>query len=72
MLGARFKNVGNRMEWGFGGVYGPIGKGLKESFWEELGDGLGRWDIPWVLGGDFKHIRFLEEIMRGKVISRAV
>lgn len=35
-----------------------MGRGSKKSFEEELGDDLGRWDISWVLGGDFSTIRF--------------
>nr|XP_033516418.1 uncharacterized protein LOC117280782 [Nicotiana tomentosiformis] len=56
----------------FGGVYGPVGEGSKVSFWEELTNVMGEWDIPWVLGGDFNTIRFPDERLRCSLISRAM
>lgn len=50
-FGMRFKNMCNRKEWGFEGVHGLDEKSSKEKFCEELGVGMERWDIPWVLGG---------------------
>lgn len=72
MLGVRFRNISNGLEWGFGGIYGSVGEGSKEAFWEELGVGMGRWDIPWVLGGDFNTVRFPEERLGCRVVSRAM
>nr|XP_009599700.1 uncharacterized protein LOC104095304 [Nicotiana tomentosiformis] len=71
-LAALVKDRVSGVEWGFGGVYGPVGEGSKVSFWEELANILGEWDIPWVLGGDFNTIRFPEERLGCSVFSRAM
>ncbi|MCE3050320.1 hypothetical protein HAX54_046895 [Datura stramonium] len=46
MIGARFRNLGNDMEWGFGGIHGPeplshspsqkLDEFLVSTSWEEL------------------------------------
>nr|XP_016483106.1 PREDICTED: uncharacterized protein LOC107803833 [Nicotiana tabacum] len=71
-LAALVKDRVSGVEWGFGGVYGPVGEGSKVSFWEELANIMGEWDIPWVLGEDFNTIRFPEERLGCSVISRAM
>ncbi|PHT68371.1 hypothetical protein T459_27858 [Capsicum annuum] len=72
MLAAQFRNIGSETEWGFEGIYGPVGEGSRESFGEELGDALRMWDIPWMLSGDFITNRFPNERTRGKVVSRVM
>ncbi|OIT27923.1 signal peptide peptidase-like 2 [Nicotiana attenuata] len=71
-LAAFVKDRVSGVEWGFGGVYGPVGEGSKVFFWEELANMMGEWDIPWVLRGDFNTIRFPEERLRCSLISRAM
>ena len=54
----------------FTGVYGLIGGGSRELFWEELGAIRGLWDDPWCLGGgDFNMIGFPSEQNREGRIS---
>ncbi|XP_077246168.1 uncharacterized protein LOC143886076 [Tasmannia lanceolata] len=42
----------------FSGVYGPVLRGEKKLFWEELDNVRSRWDFPWCVGGDFNEIRW--------------
>nr|XP_009761079.1 PREDICTED: uncharacterized protein LOC104213303 [Nicotiana sylvestris] len=71
-LAALVKDRVSGVEWGFGGVYGPVGEGSKVFFWEELANMMGEWDIPWFLGGDFNTIKFPEERLGCSMISRAM
>lgn len=43
------------------GVYGISTTQNRQQFWEELYDVRGFWDGPWVVGGDFKVIRFVHK-----------
>ncbi|RVW95287.1 Transposon TX1 uncharacterized 149 kDa protein [Vitis vinifera] len=51
--------------WMFTGVYGPILRRERESFWEELGAIKGLWNGPWCAAGDFNVILSPEERNRG-------
>ena len=50
---------------GFSGVYCPIERSLKESFWKELGFISGQWEEPWCVSGDFNKILSPNERSRG-------
>ena len=41
------------------GVYGPLSREGRYSFWEELGAIRGLWENSWCIGGDFNVIQFL-------------
>ena len=56
----------------FSGVYGPIKRSLKESFWEELGLISSEWEEPWCVGGDFNKILSPNERSRGGRISNTM
>ena len=56
-----FRMVENGFQWAFSGVYGPIEKRLRESFWEELGSIKGLWEDPWCVGSDFNEILYPNE-----------
>ncbi|KAG9446721.1 hypothetical protein H6P81_012849 [Aristolochia fimbriata] len=60
-IGVKFKDKENATTWSLGGVYGPSSYQERQSFWEELGDLLSRWPVPWLLAGDFNGIRFRAE-----------
>ena len=51
--------------WAFTGVYGPVEKYHKETFWEELGSIKGLWEEPWCVGGDFNAILYPGERATG-------
>ena len=51
-----FRMAKDGYQWVFSGVYGPIEKSLRESFWEELASIRGLWEEPWCVGGDFNEI----------------
>lgn len=48
-------------DWFFSGVYDPFSFSDVVDFLGELDDIMGRWDIPWCIGGDFNLVRFLLE-----------
>ena len=56
-----FKMVEDGFQWAFTGVYGPVEKNIRETFWEELGSIKGLWEEPWCVGGDFNAILYPEE-----------
>ena len=56
----------------FSGVYGPIKRSLKESFWEELGLISSQWEETWCVGGDFNKILSPNERSRGGRISNTM
>ncbi|KAG9441971.1 hypothetical protein H6P81_017825 [Aristolochia fimbriata] len=60
-IGVKFKDRENATTWSLGGVYGPCTYRERQTFWEELGDLLSRWSVPWLLAGDFNAIRFRAE-----------
>ncbi|WJZ80362.1 hypothetical protein VitviT2T_000290 [Vitis vinifera] len=60
-----FKNSEDGFMWMFTGVYGPILRRERESFWEELGAIKGLWNGPWCAAGDFNAILSPEERNRG-------
>ena len=67
-----FRMVEDGFQWVFSGVYGPIEKRFRESFWEELGSIRGLWDNPWCVGGDFNEILSPNERSRGGRISNSM
>ena len=67
-----FRMAEDRYQWVFSGVYGPIERSLKESFWEELGLISGQWEEPWCVGGDFNKILSLNKRSRGDRISNTM
>lgn len=66
------KDLQNGCEWMFTGVYGPASPNNREAFWEELKGLRHRWDGPWVIGGDFNVIRFINEKNIGGQITRSM
>ncbi|XP_034697243.1 uncharacterized protein LOC117923106 [Vitis riparia] len=60
-----FKSCEDGFIWTFTGVYGPILRRERESFWEELGAIKGLWNGPWCVAGDFNAILSPEECNRG-------
>ena len=71
-VSCQFRMVEDGFQWVFSGVYGPIKKRYRESFWEELGSIRGLWDNPWCLGGDFNEILSPSERSRGGRISNSM
>ena len=67
-----FRMAEDGFQWVFSGVYGPIEKRLRESFWEELGSIRGLWENPWCVGGDFNEILSPNERSRGGRISNSM
>ena len=67
-----FRMAEDGFQWVFSGVYGPIDKRYRESFWEELGSIRGLWDNPWCVGGDFNEILSPNERFRGGRISNSM
>ena len=67
-----FRMAEDGFQWVFSGVYGPIEKRLRKSFWEELGSIRGLWDNPWCVGGDFNEILSPNERSRGGRISNSM
>ena len=67
-----FRMVKDGYQWVFFGVYGPVERSLKESFWEELGLISGMWEEPWCVGGDFNEILYPNERTRGGRISNSM
>ena len=67
-----FRMAEDGFQWVFSGVYGPIEKRLRESFWEELGSIRGLWEGPWCVGGDFNEILSPNERSRGGRISNTM
>ena len=67
-----FRMVDDGFQWVFSGVYGPIEKRRRESFWEELGSIRGLWENPWCVGGDFNEILSPNERSRGGRISNSM
>ena len=57
---------------GFSGVYGPVERSLRESFWEELGSIRDLWKEPSCVGGDFNKILYPNERTRGGKISNSM
>lgn len=71
-LSVVFKDIQLGHSWMFTGVYGPASSSNREEFWEEL-KGLKRtWPSPWVVGGDFDVIRFVDEKSSGGRINRSM
>ena len=71
-VSCRFRMEEDGLQWVFSGVYGPIEKRYRESFWEELGSIRGLWDNPWCVGGDFNEILSPNERSRGGRISKSM
>lgn len=72
LIPMHLKTLGRGEEWGFGVVYGEVGEGSKERFWEEMTSIKSGWEVLWVLGRDFNTIRFLEERVSCRVFSEAM
>ena len=71
-VSCKFKNVDDRFEWAFTGVYGPNLNKRRRLMWEELTGLISWWDLPWCLGGDFNIICFPFEILGAASFSRAM
>ena len=54
------------------GVYGPIMKRCRESFWGEVRAIRGLWNAPWCIGGDFNVIRFLRVCRKEERMSSSM
>ena len=67
-----FKMVDDGFLWAFTGVYGPVEKYHKETFWEELGSIKGLWEEPWCVGGDFNAILYPGERATGGRIDNSM
>ena len=67
-----FKMVDDGFLWAFTGVYGPVEKNHKETFWEELGSIKGLWEEPWCVGGDFNAILYPGERATGSRIDNSM
>lgn len=50
-----FKTVVDGYRWAFAGVYGPNIDHTHNFLWDELASLCSIWDLPWCIGGDFKH-----------------
>ena len=50
-VSCRFRNVEDGFVWVLFGVYGPLTKEGRTTFWEELGVVRGLWEEPWCIGG---------------------
>lgn len=46
-------------------MYDLFGLKTTSEFWEELKDIRGSWEGPWIIGGDFNVIRFVNEKSSG-------
>ena len=66
------KDVRCNAEWVATSVYGPSNAHEKVDLWVELSRMAGRWNLPWLLGGDFNVIRFPNEKKGGCTISPAM
>ncbi len=60
-LSCKFRNVADRYEWAFTGVYGPNVDSERGVLWDELAGINSWWDVPWCVGGDFNVVRFPSE-----------
>ena len=67
-----FRMAENGYQWVFSGVYGPVEKSIRESFWEELGSIRGLWEEPWCISGDFNEILCPNERSKGGRISNTI
>ena len=61
-------DVRSNVEWVASSIYGPTVASDREDFWLELSAVAGRWNCPWVLGGDFNLIRFPNEKRGGCLV----
>lgn len=53
-------------------VYGPCSSSGRIAFWGELNFVVGKWNRPWVVGGDCNVIRFSNKKKGGCSISPAM
>ena len=67
-----FRMAEDGNQWAFSGVYSPVKKSLRESFWEELGSIKGLWEDPWCVDGDFNESLSPNERSRGSKISNTM
>ena len=67
-----FRMTKDGYQWAFSGVYGPVEKSLRESFWEELGSIKGLWEDPWCVSSDFNEILSPNERSKGGRISNTM
>lgn len=58
--------------WLFTGVYSPPSTSNREEFWNELNEIKERWSGPWVVGGDFNVIGFVNKKRPRGRITRSV
>ena len=60
-ISCKFKNVVDKFEWAFYGVYRPNSDRDRRFLWEELFGLCNWWDVLWCVGGDFNVVRFYSE-----------
>lgn len=53
-------------------MYRPTSTTNREAFWEQLKGLRIKWDGPWVVGGDFNVIRFVNEKNNGGGITKSM
>ncbi|XP_026399132.1 uncharacterized protein LOC113294983 [Papaver somniferum] len=65
------KTIGTSFEWMFTGIYAPCASYTEDvkEFWREIEEVRSFWNYPWVIGGDFKEIRFGHERSIGSSIT---
>ncbi|KAG6635923.1 hypothetical protein CIPAW_11G076800 [Carya illinoinensis] len=56
-----FKNVVDKWEWAFVGIYGPKVDRDRRRLWEELAGLYSIWELSWCMGGDFNITHFSSE-----------
>lgn len=62
--------VGTDSKWACTILYGPCDGRKKNSFWQELGDSVALWGVPWIGVGDFNSIRVQDERTSGFLSKR--
>lgn len=60
-MSALVRDLRKGVEWVDTSVYGPHISSDRNDFSAELNIVAGKWDRPWVVGGDFNAIRFCNE-----------
>lgn len=60
------------VEWVATSIYGPVSSSDLGEFCSKLNTVAGKWNRPWVVGGDFNVIRFSNERKVGCPISNAM
>lgn len=71
-VSVRLKDARCDAEWVATSVYGPANVDDKEDLWVELNQVAGMWNRPWLLGGDFNVVRFLNKRKGGCSMSASM